>query len=1117
MATHSLAHPSEFILKAFHAGKLDASGAGAVVSHLEACPGCQTRIATLYGDSFLKQLLPNSSASGIATNTHNPGGTLPTSSPAPSSVSPSPTVPPQLQRHQQYEVLRELGRGGMGVVYLAKNRLLDRSEVLKVVNQRVLDQPATAERFLREARSAAHLSHPNIVTAYAALMLDDLLVFAMECVDGEDLSKLVKARGPLPVANACYYIHQAALGLQHAFERGMVHRDIKPHNLILARDGKKHIVKILDFGLAKATREGESKGTDLTGSGQMLGTPDYIAPEQSTDAATADIRADIYSLGCTLYFLLTGRAPFQGNSVFQLLCAHQTMTATPLNEVRPEIPPALAAVVERMMAKNPDQRFQKPIEVAQVLLPFVKTRVKPLPAIPAGPIPAKSKAPSAPVSDVFEIPDAPPQDRSLPDTVPQKLPKKKDPTSPRSRWPLVAVLGAVVGVLALAGTLSVVLLAWKPAAVGSQTDPGANANRLSEEYVEYRKQVYAGRGSVVFLQKSAPTRYPAWRAEADAGNPIGQLFVGRCYQEGLVVGRDETAGVTWLEKSAAQGNDFAMHTLGLAYVNGQGVTVDAGKSLQWYTRAAEAGNIASMQALGGMYAGSAVGKPNPERAVEWYRKAADGGHPGAMRLLGNCYKYGTGVKADKAESDAWYTKAAAAGDAFTIGKFFGNRLAPHFSAYLNEKATPQQKATALAELQKLRGEYDQLAMVEIEAIYEASDLRNATTTLSDLKSDDPIRVFYNGLIQKYVSLYSGSSRSERVTGISSFSLATESFLKQQHEDTKYDAIAAFWTQAYKDISLDELKPTQELNGLIRALNWSTTALIRVGQRKEASQLTESVLALCDRSLKEHPWDWYMKDAYTGFCFDVAVAWVEVGEPTIAQPLLRRGWTVRLKQFDREDLLAKYSEMPLKGKAPSSATTADREFFEAFGPNADKSKSGIKRFTVPCDFSGTRYPFHLYVMKGKRGYAELQDQFRWLTYFRGGEVPVEVRDSFRRLNTIAVENNVDFMELCVYALGTVAEDEKIEQAIGKIIAKRFGVAADKIDKKKPLSAVLKMFDDLEEVELILAIEEEFNIKLPNTAIEKVNGNKKGTRVRDLSLEQLVKAARDCGAAPKENKK
>jgi hypothetical protein len=165
----------------------------------------------------------------------------------------------------------------------------------------------------------------------------------------------------------------------------MIHRDIKPQNLILTHDGGRRIIKILDFGLAKATREGDTTAHDLTGSGQWLGTPDYIAPEQSLDAARTDIRADLYSLGCTLYFLLAGRPPFKARSMYELVHAHHTLTPRPLNEIRPDVPPMLSAVVARLMAKDPTQRYQTPSEAVEALAPFAGVEVRPLPTSPVLP------------------------------------------------------------------------------------------------------------------------------------------------------------------------------------------------------------------------------------------------------------------------------------------------------------------------------------------------------------------------------------------------------------------------------------------------------------------------------------------------------------------------------------------------------------------------------------------------------------------------------------------------------------------------------------------------------------------------------------------------------------
>ena len=373
MDAHPTLHPSDQTLNSYGLGKLDEGSAEAVHKHLEQCPDCRNRVAEISPDSFLGRLRgaqgrPDSPApivASLAGLSMLAGGSP---SPAPPATS---TLPPGLADHPDYEILRELGQGGMGVVYLAENKLMGRKEVLKVVGSHLINRRGVLDRFLAEIRNAAQLHHPNIVTAYAALRMGESLVLAMEYVEGLDLAKLVKARGPLPVANACYYVHQAALGLQHAHEHGMVHRDIKPGNLMLAPQGYRAVVKVLDFGLAKVSREVPADGT-LTYEGQMLGTPDFIAPEQSVDARNADIRADIYSLGCTLYYLLTGRPPFQGTSLYDVLQAHHSREALPLNLARPEVPVELAALVGKMMAKEPERRFQEPKEVAQALTPFFK-------------------------------------------------------------------------------------------------------------------------------------------------------------------------------------------------------------------------------------------------------------------------------------------------------------------------------------------------------------------------------------------------------------------------------------------------------------------------------------------------------------------------------------------------------------------------------------------------------------------------------------------------------------------------------------------------------------------------------------------------------------------------
>jgi WD40 repeat protein len=305
------------------------------------------------------------------------------------AAAPAPDeVPAWLAAHPRYRVVGPLGAGGMGAVYRAEHQVMARPVALKVLNPGLLDNPATVERFRREAQAAARLAHPNIVTAYDAEQEGDHHFLVMEYVEGVSLARLGAEKGPLPVQQACEYVRQAALGLQHAHERGMVHRDIKPHNLMLTPDG---VVKVLDFGLARFALESTSVGPVpppepagtpgprpeaaawLTQDGLVMGTPDFIAPEQATNAHTADIRADIYSLGCTLYYLLAGQVPFPDQTVVDKLLAHASRPPRPLAEVRRDVPAGLVRVVERMTAKDPAKRYQTPAEVAAALAPFART------------------------------------------------------------------------------------------------------------------------------------------------------------------------------------------------------------------------------------------------------------------------------------------------------------------------------------------------------------------------------------------------------------------------------------------------------------------------------------------------------------------------------------------------------------------------------------------------------------------------------------------------------------------------------------------------------------------------------------------------------------------------
>jgi Leucine-rich repeat (LRR) protein/tRNA A-37 threonylcarbamoyl transferase component Bud32 len=264
-----------------------------------------------------------------------------------------------------YVLLDKLGEGGMGAVYKARNWKLGRVVAMKLIRKDRLGSDVAVKRFRREIQAAAQLHHPNIVHAYDADEAGGVHFLVMEYVEGTDLGRLLKRQGPLPVATACDYARQAALGLQHAFERGMVHRDVKPANLLLTAAG---VVKVMDFGLARLGRAaaGDESST-MTEEGAVMGSLDYIAPEQAMDSHAVDARADLYSLGCTLYHLLTGRVPFPGGEALAKLLKHRLEEPAPIEQLRPDLPPGVAAVVRRLMAKRPEDRHQTPAEAADDL------------------------------------------------------------------------------------------------------------------------------------------------------------------------------------------------------------------------------------------------------------------------------------------------------------------------------------------------------------------------------------------------------------------------------------------------------------------------------------------------------------------------------------------------------------------------------------------------------------------------------------------------------------------------------------------------------------------------------------------------------------------------------
>jgi serine/threonine protein kinase len=364
--------PTDADLLAFIPGLLADEDAAAVLNHLQSCAACQSRVTTLTKKLSTEGHKPRAAS---PANEDRSTQAMPTEAEEPRVASEEPPAvtlafSPKRQRIPSelgnYQLLRPIGRGGMGVVYKAYNPRLQRYYAIKLLPALHLGDDTAIVRLGREMAAAGRVEHENIVYSSDAGTQDGIDYLVMEFVEGVDLSRLVAACDPLPVTEACEIMRQAALGLAHIEACGLVHRDIKPSNLMLSAQGT---VKILDLGLARL-RESPIDEADATHTGFLLGTADYISPEQIDRPRSADVRSDLYSLGCAMYKLLAGRAPFsdqQHSSVTSKIDAHRQEPAPPIRTLRPDVPAELEALLNRLLAKDPDQRPAHPAEVAEEL------------------------------------------------------------------------------------------------------------------------------------------------------------------------------------------------------------------------------------------------------------------------------------------------------------------------------------------------------------------------------------------------------------------------------------------------------------------------------------------------------------------------------------------------------------------------------------------------------------------------------------------------------------------------------------------------------------------------------------------------------------------------------
>lgn len=351
--TDNKRHPSRGQLAQFVNGLLPDDRQSLVEEHVLYCQHCLQRMEVLENDTLSDQIRQSATEYEQLKR----------------PVAQSAIIPQELADHPRYQILEKIGSGGMGDVYRAIHRSMSRPVAIKVLKRHLFENDRAVARFHNEIKVAAQLNHPNIVLSYDAEVTSGMNILVMELVNGRKLSDIVSEKQVLSVSQACRYAIQIACGLAHADSLGTTHRDIKPQNVLITNDGT---VKIADFGLAKfAMDKVDEDSRSLTAEGETFGTPDYVAPEQIRNTAAADRRSDIYSLGCTIYFMLTGRPPFVEASVGEKLACHLEKTPPSLASLRPELPADLIGIIERMMHKSPQHRLQTCADVIDDLSKFV--------------------------------------------------------------------------------------------------------------------------------------------------------------------------------------------------------------------------------------------------------------------------------------------------------------------------------------------------------------------------------------------------------------------------------------------------------------------------------------------------------------------------------------------------------------------------------------------------------------------------------------------------------------------------------------------------------------------------------------------------------------------------
>jgi TPR repeat protein/serine/threonine protein kinase len=633
-------------------------------------------------------------ATGDTGGSNDPAYNPPTPAVGKGTPHTSPLAPPQqpdeIGRLGRYRILRELGRGGMGIVYLAEDAHLRRRVAVKCLLPEVASRPGNRDRFEREAWATAKVEHENLIPIYDVGEDRGVPFLVMPLLRGETLGDRLRRVGRLPLHEVVRVGREMARGLGALHAAGLVHRDIKPGNVWLEADSER--VKILDFGLARPDDGSEA----ISLSGQVMGTPGYMAPEQVT-GEPLDHRADLFSLGCILYEMATGKQAFDGPNVLALLANLALQAPVPPQSHNPDIPPALSALIMSLIEKQPDRRPSSALDVRDTLDRFInlatgRDEYAPTPQPPSfTPRLSAATIPSGPQVRPPSGPPTEPDSASVPPTAAEHAHWKV----PGKAWAALTVAGGVAALLVVVVVIAVLNgNGVSPLPPPPEEDQGGLGRALLlEDGLNTTVAVTKSAGGAVQLTEVKPAEtspaqlaeeeYRAglqhttidpvkavalFRSAAEKGHAAGQYRLAQFLLYGYnTVPVDRQLAVNWATRSAEQGYAPAQSLLGHLISQEGKDAGGAGEAGKWFARSlpdlsksAASGDTESAYALGLKHLWSA-GQTDTDTSVRWMTSAAKAGHPDAMYRLGRAYDYGMGVIVDPVEAVRWYSAAAERG------------------------------------------------------------------------------------------------------------------------------------------------------------------------------------------------------------------------------------------------------------------------------------------------------------------------------------------------------------------------------------------------------------------------------------------------------------------------